>query len=183
MVLDMENSLLKFMYLYQHCIYLKDSAQESENVDTICELTLFEPSPMQAIDDAFLSYPVVARMTIKSKLLKEGIACMDESCTQLEITFSTLEQTVSIMGSGNAGETFIEYEQKALESFFVDRVHVLDEQGLPIQDPSQDQNVTFCYQTEKWRSCLKTLAKSERTQIKINNRGILLLQVPYSDHV
>lgn len=102
----------------------------------------------------------------KSGGFKEGLLEMDTSVTEVEILVYTEAPFFRISGSGIAGDILIDYprDNRVFDAF--------ECSGL----------VQFSYKFSILQTCLKALAVSKKTSLRINEQGLLSLQFMVPQH-
>ncbi|KAJ2732338.1 checkpoint clamp complex protein Rad1 [Coemansia sp. BCRC 34962] len=123
-----------------------------------CRLSTFVPEP--PVDLQFSHYPTTQQLIIRSEWLRDAFNELDSTSESVYISIASTEPHFRISTIGESGSTDMTYSnsERILDSFFC----------------NEDQENK--YKLSLILKCKQALAMSEKTKIRINQRGFLSLQ-------
>ncbi|KAI0736795.1 Rad1-domain-containing protein [Fomitopsis betulina] len=145
-------------------------AEESNGPTATCEITTFDAEPMVELD--FLESPTVLKIILKSSWLRDALSEIDPNCDKLTIignpppppgraARSTDPPRLRIQTAGNFGSAEMDYpsDKEVLETC------------------ECEQQVRFSYRFKLIAYASKALQNSTKTSLRINEEGMLSLQL------
>ncbi|RKO85886.1 Rad1/Rec1/Rad17, partial [Blyttiomyces helicus] len=134
---------------------------EERGVVTACHVATYDPEPLIELQSVFAEHQIVSKVIMKSEWLKEAFSELDSTSTTLSLLVSPAPPYFRLSAAGLAGEAQMDYpkDTDVLESFYC-------------SGPATHQ-----YKFALLQPCLKALACSSKTSIRVNERGFLSLQV------
>ncbi|KAI8924227.1 repair protein Rad1/Rec1/Rad17-domain-containing protein [Entophlyctis helioformis] len=133
--------------------------QES-NVVTACNLATYDIETLADLHLNFEEHPVVGKIIMKSDWLKTAFEELDATASDLQLTIAPQHPFMCISATGLAGESTLEYprDTQVLESFHCSELS------------------TNKYKFSMLQPCMRALAMSNKTSVRVNAKGILSLQ-------
>ncbi|KAJ2006930.1 checkpoint clamp complex protein Rad1 [Coemansia thaxteri] len=123
-----------------------------------CRLSTFVPEP--PVDLKFSHYPTTQQLIIRSEWLRDAFNELDPTSEAVSIYIASTEPHFRISTVGESGSTEMTYSnsERVLDSFFC-------------HEDQENQ-----YKLSLILKCKQALAMSDKTKIRINQRGFLSLQ-------
>ncbi|KAJ2024606.1 checkpoint clamp complex protein Rad1 [Coemansia sp. S85] len=123
-----------------------------------CRLSTFVPEP--PVDLRFSHYPTTQQLIIQSKWLRDAFNELDPTSESVHISIASTEPHFRISTMGENGSTDMTYSnsERVLDSFFCN------------EDQENQYNLSLILK------CKQALAMSDKTKIRINQRGFLSFQ-------
>jgi len=145
-------------------------AEDAKGPTATCEINTFDPEPLLSLD--FSSSPTVLKIILKSSWLRDAFSELDPACEKLTIVCnpaplpgrvpraSTLPR-LRLLATGNFGSTEMDYpsDKEVLESC------------------ECAEQVSFTYRLSHVTKAQKALQSSTKTSLRINEEGLLSLQL------
>ncbi|KAI9204057.1 cell cycle checkpoint protein rad1 [Polychytrium aggregatum] len=133
---------------------------EDQGVVTVCKLRTYVADPTVELRANFNASPTTSKLIINSEWLKGAFSELDETSTSIRLLISPRPPYFRISASGLSGQTNIDYpnDTDVLEGF------------------TSQATQTYSYNQKLFVPCLKALALSTKTSVKINLEGFLFLQ-------
>ncbi|KAJ2060158.1 checkpoint clamp complex protein Rad1 [Coemansia sp. S146] len=131
---------------------------EERGTISLCRLSTFVPEP--SVDLKFSHYPTTQQLIIKSEWLRDAFNELDPTSESVSIYIASSEPHFRISTIGESGSTDMTYSntERILDSFFC----------------NEDQENQ--YKLSLILKCKQALAMSDKTKIRINQRGFLSFQ-------
>ncbi|KAJ2447385.1 checkpoint clamp complex protein Rad1 [Coemansia sp. RSA 2424] len=131
---------------------------EERGTIALCRLSTFVPEP--PVDLKFSHYPTTQQLIIRSEWLRDAFNELDPTSEAVSIYIASTEPHFRISTIGESGSTDMTYSnsERILDSFFC----------------NEDQENQ--YKLSLILKCKQALAMSDKTKIRINQRGFLSFQ-------
>ncbi|KAJ1837272.1 ssDNA endodeoxyribonuclease, partial [Coemansia sp. RSA 486] len=131
---------------------------EESGIISTCRLATFEPDP--AVDLEFARHPVVQQLIIKSEWLRDAFNELDPTSDAVSISISATEPYFRIATIGDNGSTEMTYarDERILDSYFC------------------NEEMENRYKLQLILRCRSALAMSDKSKIRVNQRGFLCFQ-------
>ncbi|KAI9503746.1 Rad1/Rec1/Rad17 [Coemansia spiralis] len=131
---------------------------EERGIISVCRLATFVPEP--PVDLEFSRFPVVQQLIIRSEWLRDAFNELDPTSEAVTISISASAPYFRISTIGSNGSTEMTYskDEKILDSFFC--------------NVEQENR----YKLSQILKCKQALAMSDKTKIRVNQRGFLSFQ-------
>ncbi|KAJ2095426.1 checkpoint clamp complex protein Rad1 [Coemansia sp. S142-1] len=131
---------------------------EERGTISLCRLSTFVPEP--SVDLKFSHHPTTQQLIIKSEWLRDAFNELDTTSESVSISIASTEPHFRISTIGESGSTDMTYSntERILDSFFC----------------NEDQENQ--YKLSLILKCKQALAMSDKTKIRINQRGFLSFQ-------
>ncbi|KAJ1957424.1 checkpoint clamp complex protein Rad1 [Linderina pennispora] len=131
---------------------------EERGTISVCRLATFVPE--QPVDLGFSRHPIIQQLTIRSEWLRDAFNELDPTSESVTIGIASTAPYFRIATVGENGSTEMTYSQEnqILDAFFC----------------SEEQENR--YKLPLILKCRQALALSDKTKIKVNQRGFLTLQ-------
>ncbi|KAJ3146579.1 ssDNA endodeoxyribonuclease [Geranomyces michiganensis] len=133
---------------------------EEKGVVTMCQLTTFEPEPLTDLHASFAAQRIVGKVIMKSQWLRDAFSELDGTSDTVTLLVSPAAPYFRLSASGLAGDTQMDYpkDTDVVESFHCMRTS------------------TNNYKYSLLQPCLRALALSTKSNIRINETGFLSIQ-------
>ncbi|KAJ2725586.1 checkpoint clamp complex protein Rad1 [Coemansia sp. Benny D115] len=131
---------------------------EERGTISVCRLATFEPEP--AVDLDFSRYPIVQQLIIRSEWLRDAFNELDPTSDAVSISISASEPYFRIATVGDNGSTELTYarDERIVDSYFC------------------NEEMENRYRLQLILKCRSALAMSDKTKIRVNQRGFICFQ-------
>ncbi|KAJ2377421.1 checkpoint clamp complex protein Rad1 [Coemansia sp. RSA 2607] len=131
---------------------------EENGIISACRLATFEPEP--AVDLEFSRYPVVQQLIMRSDWLRDAFNELDPTSDAVSISISATEPYFRIATIGDNGSTEMTYarDERIVDAYFC------------------NEEMENRYKLSLVLRCRSALAMSDKSKVRINQRGFLCLQ-------
>ncbi|KAJ2656412.1 checkpoint clamp complex protein Rad1 [Coemansia sp. RSA 1200] len=131
---------------------------EERGIISMCRLATFVPEV--PVDLGFSRFPIVQQLIIRSEWLRDAFNELDPTSDAVTLSISSTAPYFRISTVGNNGSTEMTYskDEKILDSFFC----------------NEEQENRF--KLSQILKCRQALAMSDKTKIRVNQRGFLSFQ-------
>ncbi|KAI8819888.1 Rad1/Rec1/Rad17 [Fimicolochytrium jonesii] len=133
---------------------------EEREVVTVCQLNTTDPEPISELHSRFIESRVVGKVIMKSEWLRDAFSELDGTSDTLTLIVASVAPYFRLAASGLAGDAQMDYpkDTDVVESF------------------SCLENTRNNYRYASIAPCLRALAFSTKTSIRVNETGFLSLQ-------
>ncbi|KAJ3138432.1 ssDNA endodeoxyribonuclease [Geranomyces variabilis] len=141
---------------------------EEKGVVTMCQLTTFEPEPHVDLHASFAAQRIVGKVIMKSQWLRDAFSELDGTSDTVTLLVSPAAPYFRLSASGLAGDTQMDYPK---DTDVVESFHCM-------------KTSTNNYKYSLLQPCLRALALSTKSNIRINETGFLSMQfmVPINEN-
>ncbi|KAJ3051060.1 ssDNA endodeoxyribonuclease [Rhizophlyctis rosea] len=133
---------------------------ETNSIVTQCRVSTYDPDEMLDLQSVFAEERTVCKVIMKSTWLKSAFSEIDTTATSISLLLSPHPPFFRLSASGLAGEAEMDYpkDTDVLESF------------------QCYDTINYSYKFSLIHPCLKALAASSKTSIRVNDVGVLSMQ-------